>query len=291
MPAIACSARSDPWQRRASGSVWKRIPGSASLACLMSRRLAHVDRVGDRGARRSAGRPFDQDDRQAAGDPPCGVVIDLTTLEGADTAGKCASCAPRRSAPAPTIPEIPSVASESAYTRRWSRSHGRRWPGRASGPRQSPPASRRRSRSKPSSATPRTRSQRSRGDRHGDLARGVPRRRRRPRDAGGRAVKDACGDAPPEGDPRDGRARLIRPCAARVDAGDGGRPPTSSKTSTGKAAAGATPGVCLVMLEAIRDHVERTGRIVGFKAAAAFRRARRRCTGSCSSRRRSATSG
>jgi deoxyribose-phosphate aldolase len=39
------------------------------------------------------------------------------------------------------------------------------------------------------------------------------------------------------------------------------------KTSTGKAAAGATPGVCLVMLEAIRDHVERTGRIVGFKAA------------------------
>ncbi len=39
------------------------------------------------------------------------------------------------------------------------------------------------------------------------------------------------------------------------------------KTSTGKAGAGATPGVCLVMLEAIRDHVERTGRIVGFKAA------------------------
>jgi deoxyribose-phosphate aldolase len=39
------------------------------------------------------------------------------------------------------------------------------------------------------------------------------------------------------------------------------------KTSTGKASAGATPGVCLVMLEAIRDHVERTGRIIGFKAA------------------------
>jgi deoxyribose-phosphate aldolase len=57
------------------------------------------------------------------------------------------------------------------------------------------------------------------------------------------------------------------------------------KTSTGKAAAGATPGVCLVMLEAIRDHVERTGR------PAAFRRARRHCSGSCSSRRRSATSG
>ncbi len=39
------------------------------------------------------------------------------------------------------------------------------------------------------------------------------------------------------------------------------------KTSTGKASAGATPGVCLVMLEAIRDYGDRTGRIVGFKAA------------------------
>ena len=39
------------------------------------------------------------------------------------------------------------------------------------------------------------------------------------------------------------------------------------KTSTGKASAGATPGVCLVMLEAIREYADRTGRIVGFKAA------------------------
>jgi len=39
------------------------------------------------------------------------------------------------------------------------------------------------------------------------------------------------------------------------------------KTSTGKAASGATPGVTLVMLEAIRDYVERTGRPVGMKAA------------------------
>jgi deoxyribose-phosphate aldolase len=39
------------------------------------------------------------------------------------------------------------------------------------------------------------------------------------------------------------------------------------KTSTGKASSGATPGVCLVMLEAIRDYTHRTGRQVGFKAA------------------------
>ena len=39
------------------------------------------------------------------------------------------------------------------------------------------------------------------------------------------------------------------------------------KTSTGKATSGATPGVVLVMLEAIRDYVDRTGRVVGMKAA------------------------
>jgi deoxyribose-phosphate aldolase len=39
------------------------------------------------------------------------------------------------------------------------------------------------------------------------------------------------------------------------------------KTSTGKAAEGATPGVILVMLEAIRDYVQRTGRVVGMKPA------------------------
>ena len=39
------------------------------------------------------------------------------------------------------------------------------------------------------------------------------------------------------------------------------------KTSTGKVAQGATPGVILVMLEAIRDYVDRTGRVVGMKAA------------------------
>jgi len=39
------------------------------------------------------------------------------------------------------------------------------------------------------------------------------------------------------------------------------------KTSTGKASAGATPGVVLVMLETVRDHAARTGRVVGVKAA------------------------
>jgi deoxyribose-phosphate aldolase len=39
------------------------------------------------------------------------------------------------------------------------------------------------------------------------------------------------------------------------------------KTSTGKASSGATPGVVLVMLETVRDHFFATGRVVGVKAA------------------------
>jgi deoxyribose-phosphate aldolase len=39
------------------------------------------------------------------------------------------------------------------------------------------------------------------------------------------------------------------------------------KTSTGKASSGATPGVVLVLLEAVRDHLWRTGEVVGVKAA------------------------
>jgi deoxyribose-phosphate aldolase len=39
------------------------------------------------------------------------------------------------------------------------------------------------------------------------------------------------------------------------------------KTSTGKASSGATPGVVLVMLETVRDHFHATGRVVGVKAA------------------------
>ena len=46
------------------------------------------------------------------------------------------------------------------------------------------------------------------------------------------------------------------------------------KTSTGKAASGATPGVTLVMLEAIRDVYEETGRKVGMKPAGGIRTAK-----------------
>jgi deoxyribose-phosphate aldolase len=46
------------------------------------------------------------------------------------------------------------------------------------------------------------------------------------------------------------------------------------KTSTGKISPGATPPVCLVMLEAIRDHYLATGRAAGLKVAGGIRTAK-----------------
>ncbi len=43
------------------------------------------------------------------------------------------------------------------------------------------------------------------------------------------------------------------------------------KTSTGKVGRGAAPGVTLVMLEAVRDYAWRTGKVVGMKAAGGVR--------------------
>jgi deoxyribose-phosphate aldolase len=46
------------------------------------------------------------------------------------------------------------------------------------------------------------------------------------------------------------------------------------KTSTGKLPVSATPPISLVMLEAVRDVFEETGRMVGFKAAGGIRTAK-----------------
>src|ERR1700716_1010694 len=43
-------------------------------------------------------------------------MVDLTTLEGADTAGKVRHLCAKAVCPAPTIPEIPSVAAVCVYS-------------------------------------------------------------------------------------------------------------------------------------------------------------------------------
>jgi deoxyribose-phosphate aldolase len=194
-------------------------------------------------------------------------VLDLTTLEGADTAGKVRQLCAKAVCPAPAMPEIPSVAAICVY---------------------------------PALVTVAREALAGTGVLTASVATGFPAgqvsldaKLRDTEDAvaagaeeidmvisreaflaGDDArvmrevarIKEACGDA---------HLKVILETAelgsydhvrhASMLAMEAGA--DFIKTSTGKAGSGATPGVCLVMLEAIRDHVERTGRIVGFKAA------------------------
>jgi deoxyribose-phosphate aldolase len=80
------------------------------------------------------------------------------------------------------------------------------------------------------------------------------------------AVKEACGDAHLkvilETSELPTYAHVRHASQLAIDAGA-----DWIKTSTGKRPPGATPGVVLVMLETVRDHAWRTGQVVGVKAA------------------------
>jgi deoxyribose-phosphate aldolase len=80
------------------------------------------------------------------------------------------------------------------------------------------------------------------------------------------AVKEACGDAHLkvilETSELPTYAHVRHASQLAIDAGA-----DWIKTSTGKKPPGATPGVVLVMLETVRDHLYKTGRFVGVKAA------------------------
>lgn len=243
------------------------MPGSASLACLMSRRLAHVDRVGVEERAAQLGRRSIKTTAKQQGIRLAVSVLDLTTLEGADTAGKVRQLCAKAVCPAPTMPEIPSVAAICVYpslvavAREALAGTGVRTASVATGfpaGQVSLDAKLRDTEDAVAAGAEEIDMVISReAFLAGDDAR-VMREIAR--------VKEACGDA---------HLKAILETAelgsydhvrhASMLAMEAGA--DFIKTSTGKAAAGATPGVCLVMLEAIRDHVERTGRVVGFKAA------------------------
>jgi deoxyribose-phosphate aldolase len=231
------------------------------------RRLPHVDRVGIEERAAQLGKRSIKTTAKQQGIRLAVSMIDLTTLEGADTPGKVRHLCAKAVCPAPTIPEIPSVAAVCVY---------------------------------PSLVTTAKEALDGTGVRTASVATGFPAGQISleaklkdtedavaagadeidmviSRDAflaGDDArvmreiakVKDACGDA---------HLKVILETAelgsydhvrhASMVAMEAGA--DFIKTSTGKASAGATPGVCLVMLEAIRDYVDRTGRAVGFKAA------------------------
>jgi deoxyribose-phosphate aldolase len=233
----------------------------------VSRRLAHVDRVGVEERAAQLGRRSIKTAAKRQGVALAVSMLDLTTLEGADTPGKVRHLCAKAVCPAPTIPEIPSAAAVCVYPALVSVAHSAlAGTGVATA----------------SVATGFPAGQVSLDAKLRDaeeaLAAGADEldmvMSRQAFLAGDDnrvmdeivRLKEACGDA---------HLKVILETAelgsyahirhASMLAMESGA--DFIKTSTGKVSSGATPGVCVVMLEAIRDYVDRTGRVVGFKAA------------------------
>jgi deoxyribose-phosphate aldolase len=233
----------------------------------VSRRLAHVDRVGVEERAAQLGRRSIKTTAKRQGIALAVSMLDLTTLEGADTPGKVRHLCAKAVCPAPSIPEIPSAAAVCVYPALVSVAHSAlAGTGVATA----------------SVATGFPAGQVSLDEKLRDaeeaLAAGADELdmviSRQAFLAGDDSrvmdeivrVKEACGDV---------HLKVILETAelgsyahirhASMLAMESGA--DFIKTSTGKVSSGATPGVCVVMLEAIRDYVDRTGRVVGFKAA------------------------
>jgi deoxyribose-phosphate aldolase len=242
------------------------------------RHLPAVDRVGvERRAAALASRSIKKE-AQAEAIRRAISMIDLTTLEGQDTPGKVRQLAAKAVCPSPVHPEIPSVAALCVY------------------PARVPEAAEALAGSGVHVASVST------GFPAGQTSLEIRLEETRDAVAAGadeidmvisreaylsgddarvidevEQVKAACGDA---------HLKVIVE-AAELGGYDHLRHATDLaiaggadvvKTSTGKVGTGATPPVVLVMLEAVRDHAYRTGRIVGVKAAGGVRTSKQAIT-------------
>jgi deoxyribose-phosphate aldolase len=233
----------------------------------MSRRLAHVDRVGVEERAAQLGKRSIKTSAKQQGIRMAVSMLDLTTLEGSDTPGKVRQLCAKAVCPAPTMPEIPSVAAVCVYPSLVGVAHaaldgtGVLTASVATGF----PAGQVSLEAKLRDTEDAVAAGADEIDMvisreaflSGDDAR-VMREIARVKDAAGDAHLKVILETAELGSYDHVRHASMLAMEAGAD---------FIKTSTGKAASGATPGVCLVMLEAIRDYVERTDRIVGFKAA------------------------
>jgi deoxyribose-phosphate aldolase len=226
-----------------------------------------VDRVAVDERAATLGRRSIKNDAKLSGIRLAVSMIDLTTLEGQDTPGKIRALAAKAVCPAPTLPEVPSCAALCVY---------------------------------PALVTEAREALAGSGVRVASVATGFPSGQtslavkvsetaeviaagaeevdmvisREAFLAGDDArvvreieeVKAVCGQAHLKvilETAELGSYEHIRHAAELAIRGGA----DTVKTSTGKAASGATPGNVLVLLETVRDHAWRTGEIVGVKAA------------------------
>jgi deoxyribose-phosphate aldolase len=230
-----------------------------------------VDRVGVDERAAVLGKRSIKTDAKAHGILLATAMIDLTTLEGSDTPGKVRQLCAKAVAPAPLRPEVPSCAAICVY------------------PAQVPVA---------------TVALAGSGVQVASVATGFPsgqvdlelklEETRRAVAAGAteidmvisrdgylrgddsavvgevEAIKEACADAHLKvilETAELGGYEHVRHASSLAMAGGA----DFIKTSTGKVTPAASPGVVLVMLEAVREHALKTGRIVGVKAAGGVR--------------------
>ncbi len=232
-----------------------------------TRTLPHVDRVGIQERVDALAKRSIKGEAKREGLLMAISMLDLTTLEGADTPGKVRQLAAKAVTPSPAYPEVPSCAAVCVYPTMVRAAcdavagSGVHVASVATG--------------FPAGQTPlATRLEEVRlavADGADEIDMVISRDAYLSGDDARVAdeieqIKDACGDA---------HLKVILETVelgsydhirhASMLAMDAGA--DFIKTSTGKAAEGATPGVILVMLEAIRDYAQRTGRVVGMKPA------------------------
>jgi deoxyribose-phosphate aldolase len=231
------------------------------------RTMVPVDRVGIEERAAALGKRSIKNEAKRQGIRLAASMIDLTTLEGKDTAGKVRALARKAAAPAASLPDLPPCAAVCVYptfvpvAREALKGTGVQTAAVATG--------------FPAGLTSlkvkldETRETVEAGAQEIDMV--IARDAFLMGDDARvayeiEAVKDACGPA---------HLKVILE-TAELGSYDHVRYATTLamhagadfvKTSTGKASQGATPGVVLVMLEAVRDYVQETGRIVGVKAA------------------------
>ena len=231
------------------------------------RSLPHVDRVAVQERAAALGKRSIKTDAKRQGIRLAISLLDLTTLEGQDTPGKVRQLAAKAVTPSSEYPEVPSCAAVCVYPSLVPvaldavSGTGVRVASVATG--------------FPSGQTPlATRLEETRcavADGAHEIDMVISREAYLAGDDARvtreiEAVKEACGEAHLkvilETAELPTYAHVRHASQLAIDAGA-----DFIKTSTGKIAPAATPGVVLVMLEAIRDYGDRSGRAVGMKAA------------------------
>jgi deoxyribose-phosphate aldolase len=233
----------------------------------MSRTLIPVNRIGVEERAAQLGRRSIKTSAKREGIRIATSMIDLTTLEGADTPGKVRHLCAKAVVPDPARPEIPSVAAVCVYpslvrvAREALDGSGVAVASVATGF----PAGQ----TSLAVKVEETRDAVAAGATEIDMV--ISREAYLAGDDARvareiEAVTEACGDAHLkvilETAELPTYAHVRHASELAISAGA-----DVIKTSTGKASSGATPGVVLVMLEVVRDHLWKTGRVIGVKAA------------------------